>query len=121
MEGRELTVRVEEEMPTRYKVAIGGGALLAIWFLFFRGGKGAGSGPGARRTDSEPLRFRMLTTGRLLLVADGSAFTVEDAIKRIKEGGRSDVILVVPGDVLQGSVVATLNAFMSSGIEVIRG
>jgi len=116
MENQRVEVVVEEGMSTRTKLLIGGGAALAFWWFFFRGGKGPGTG----KHDSAPLRFRLLTTGRLLLVDTGLAFTVEEAIARVKQGGRSDVVLTFPGDVTQRDVDSTLTMFAAAGLQVIR-
>jgi hypothetical protein len=120
---QEMTVVVEEKMPTRTKLLIGGGAAVVLWWLFFRGGgKGVGDGAPLYK-DSSSLRFRLLPTERLYLVGGGaydSAYTLEEAISRVRRGGRSDVELVIPGDVPQGFVEKTLASFTLAKIMVKR-
>jgi len=106
--------------------AVGFGLYMLITGLGFGGlGGGADRGRGeARPRDDARLNFLLFSKGLELRGADWKPtpmtkiYVLEEAIARVKDGGRLDIGLKISGDVRQGDVVAVLAAFKRAGIAV---
>jgi len=122
------------------KVVVGGAVGFGLYMLvtglgfggWGRGGRGdsgedTGTSaplPPARPRDPQRLNFLLSTKGLEERDADWKIpsvpkiYSVEDAIARVKDGGRSDVTLRISGSTIQGVVDATLAALKRAGIVV---
>jgi len=112
------------------KVALGGvvgfGLYLLVTGLGFGGG-GGGGGAVSRPKDQRRLSFVMQgpsSPGRPMIFRlrddDPSAkiYSLDEAIARVKAGGRADVNLWIRGDVIQGLADQAMDLFKRAGIEV---
>lgn len=113
------------ESPSRGKWIVGGGILAGFaWWLFGKHGAKGSGGPNDGQTDRAPdatrLVFRVLDSGVALSSAPLATMTVDAAVKRIKEGSRTDVTLVIPGSTIQRNVVSAVEGFHNAGIEVFK-
>jgi len=106
--------------------AVGFGLYLLVTGLGFggRGKEARADGRGQEPTDQARLNFLLTTHGFELRDADWKSsgptkiFSRDEAIARVKAGGRSDVTLKFSGDAIQRDVTAALAAFKAAGIDV---
>lgn len=119
------------------KFALGGAVGFGLYMLITGLGFGFGGGRGGHREDGrdgavptrlrdeERLNFLMSSKGLELRGADwkpaaaAKILTLEEAVARVKDGGRLDLNLKISGDAIQRDVDAALAAFKQHGIDVL--
>lgn len=69
--------------------------------------------------DADRLTF-LMTTPKIFRGPDGKTYSLHELIVRVAAGGRMDVALKIPGNILEGDYLSAKALIKSAGIEVLE-